>query len=52
MAVFGALSTLAKGMPLGALLPLYSAAVLAFVFGVLGRGRQLQERVWFAPVTL
>ncbi|MCC2277214.1 hypothetical protein LKL35_17575 [Streptomyces sp. ET3-23] len=45
MAVFGALSALAKGMPLEVLLPLYSAAVLSFVFGFLGRGRQLQERL-------
>ncbi|MFF4740680.1 hypothetical protein ACFY2W_33040 [Streptomyces sp. NPDC001262] len=45
LVAFGALSALAKGMPLEVLLPLYSAAVLSFVFGFLGRGRQLEERL-------
>lgn len=45
MAAFGALSALVKGMPLEVLLPLYSAAVTAFVFGFLGRGRELRERL-------
>ncbi len=45
IAVFGLLFALVKGMPLRVILPLYSAVVMAFVLGFLGRGRQLRERM-------
>ncbi|MFF4740683.1 hypothetical protein ACFY2W_33055 [Streptomyces sp. NPDC001262] len=44
MAVVAVLSGLAKGIGLAVLLPLYSAAVLSLVLGVLGHGREMREK--------